>query len=588
MKARLKNSVLILLIISLVFPSAFLSFPQKTEAQFAVNVALVTDPTLLLTMSVLIEQLLLISGTLTGVLPGEAQKESLWDKIAYAAGRILVRQLTQSIVNWINTGFEGNPSFVQDPAGFMLGVGDRTIGEFIFNNPDLAFLCDPFEINVKIALGLQYSPFKDKINCTLSEVLANSENAYNDFVNGDFINGGGWDSWLSITTNPQNNQIGAMLIAQGELDAQIEGNKENKKDELAWSGGLLSWKDCTTRTVDANGNNVGSPPITSTGDPYYGKVNYTASSTDARADSYTQMGPSQPSANGQQTYTKTDCLTQTPGTVIADQMQDITGWDVERLGIADEFNEIVGALANFLVTKVLEKGFGGVNSEELSPDDPEWRAGIASLQAQQYSDIDSYEGSGDIKDFRTYEPSTVAYTNPGRTETFDQMKVTIQGTIQALLVPEQTYFASYNNINTVAVSTENDFLEVISCYQNKISSSTPPLTNSELSAANNEISVASTSASQMAQVQAGIASNLLSGQTNVTTLTNLSDRTNNASTVGTLDTIQAELNTLTTPPLHTTDQVDTAMNVASTTVTQIMNVEAPKATRMLEECQLFP
>ena len=165
--------------------------------------------------------------------------QEVYDKaIEYAskalkiAAKALVQEMVQSIVAWINSGFQGNPSFITDPAGFLKNTADQTIGEFIFNDPSLNFLCSPFQIKVKLALGLEYRPFYKKINCTLSGVLSNIKNSFDSFANGNFIDNGGWDTWFNLSTNPQNTPQGSYLMAKEQLGIKIQGNKIKKNKLL--------------------------------------------------------------------------------------------------------------------------------------------------------------------------------------------------------------------------------------------------------------------------------------------------------------------------------------------------------------------
>ena len=81
---------------------------------------------------------------------------------------MIIRQFTLSVVNWINSGFKGNPSFVTNTEQFLLNTADITVGDFLMNEPALDFLCDPFKIQVKLAIGLQYRPFKQQIECSFT------------------------------------------------------------------------------------------------------------------------------------------------------------------------------------------------------------------------------------------------------------------------------------------------------------------------------------------------------------------------------------------------------------------------------------
>ena len=129
----------------------------------------------------------------------------------------IIQNLTEATVNWINNGFNGSPAYVSDIGDFLANTADQTVGQELFNDPALNFLCAPFQLQVKLALGLSYSqPFYKQINCTLTGAIGNVTN----FINNDgFTSSGGWSNWLQISTQPQNNPTGAFLIAKANIDA---------------------------------------------------------------------------------------------------------------------------------------------------------------------------------------------------------------------------------------------------------------------------------------------------------------------------------------------------------------------------------
>jgi len=496
--------------------------------------------------------LAMLSSTL-GIGPGVAAKENIWDSIAYFMGRILVRQISQSIVDWINSGFNGNPSFVQNPEKFMTDTADRTIGEFIFAS-DLKALCSPFEINVRINLGLGYSPFKDQIKCRLSDVLQNTSGAvtqaYTDFMNGDFINGGGWDSWLNITTVPQNNQIGAMLIAQANLDAQIADKQLAKKDELNWSGGLLSMKNCVRTTKDTTGKVTKTENYS--GDAAFHTVGTTE--TDARAKL---------TATGEWTGSTQDtCQIVTPGVWITGTGNKVLGMDLDRLGAADEINEIVGALANFVISEVMKKGMALVKKEDLSPDNPSWQAGISQLQSQQNGDVNSATSDS------TYEPSYDSYTGLGETTTDDPQvnttKESLQGRITTDQESEKSYHDAYSSVYSAASSTRALLLEAINSCTARLAR-----TNiSDRSDTRDSIAVASSSINLMENIQASSTPEIISSQSNLQDIQAISEQVDSAYDMNALNQQDTDLANL-EQVLHTPDQIADAEEYASTTLSQI-------------------
>lgn len=558
-------------------------------------------------------------------------KEYILDPAIYYLSRMLIRQLTQSVVDWINGGFNGNPSFLEDPQDYFEKSADRAIGEMIYDS-DLRFLCKPFEINVRLSLGLQYSPFQDKVRCRLSDVLANSEGAvtdtYNKFMGGDFIAGGGWDTWLQLTTVPQNNQLGSMLIAKAELDARLEGEEKRKTKELEWGAGMLSQKKCEAISYDGEGNEI--TRISYSGDEAFSPSDFASSTRGATAGNTRQTGlfpgasttPSNYNVYSNYTFRNTEnadgtgevlstikqeCKIITPGSWMQDTLQRHTNSDLAQLQIADEINEIVGALANFLVTKITqESGLLGQNDRDRAADDASWRQGLANLSAQQNillsqgvqastatneSGINStlnsvynaditpgYNGTGSVND--------VAIDANGNSITLSQAKQILTTRISGYQQIESNYYSYNSTMYNVASTTVNKINSVIACYNQKIASSTPALSSSQTSFAQTRISQLSGALADTNSVVASTTPNVTSALSNLSSLNTLSSSASNAGNVNTLNTISASLDSL-VPSLHNASTTEIARQVSSTTVSWLGPV-LNNANALATECQTFP
>jgi len=263
------------------------------------------------------------------------------DSFAWFAAKVMIRQLTTDVVNWINSGFDGNPAFVTNPAGFFTNIVDEQIGLMIEQSSDLNFLCSPFSIDIRLALAFKYRPFQKKITCTLSDVIRNSQNAVtgasiNGFTAGDFQQGG-WPAFISMTTEPQNNVYGAYMEAENELSIRIGNKQLLKRDELGAGRGFLSWEKCTDVADDFVGPSAGERERDITGNSYNETV-----------------------ANANKTGRR-NCEVQTPGSVIESQLETSLGTGIRQLELADSFNEITNALVAQLINQVLQKGLGAVS-----------------------------------------------------------------------------------------------------------------------------------------------------------------------------------------------------------------------------------
>jgi hypothetical protein len=379
-------------------------------------------------------------------------KQYLKEQAVKIAQKELLRRLTLAIVKWIDSGFKGNPAFITDTSKFLRDTADITIGDLLMGT-DLDFLCDPFKIQIKLALGLQYRPFSDEIKCSFTGALGNVTDAMNNFTNGDFIGGGGWDSWLQITTIPQNNQMGAMMIAQSELDARLSGNKEVQLAEAGWGGGFLSWKDC--KTVTKGNGDFGGPKrtvVTNNGATATTIDGITgASSTSAggkRTDYYNAKGDLAGTVQENQ-----ECTIQTPGSTISNKLNWADSSDIRKAELANDVNAISSALMNQLVTKLttemsslLKRSGGNSKSSTIRQDNLNY---LYDLQSQLDEQNNSYNSS--------YNNSN---SNSSANVNFNQTFVNQSDALNAIdsqLSTENQYQQAQNNVFRLLDATQKSF-----------------------------------------------------------------------------------------------------------------------------------
>lgn len=267
-------------------------------------------------------------------------KEWVGDPMVNYIAKTTLRAISQSVVNWINNDFEGSPSFLTNPEGFLGGIANKVIGKTISEIDPL--WCEPFRFNLKLAFGLSYGfrGAEEEIGCTLTDVIANVQGAYDSFVSGtsNFQNGG-WQNWISITGNQQNNAYGAYLTTVNKLDASIVTASGKEIKLLDWGGGFKSWRKCARYTEEGPALPDGS--FSPRPDGVAGPLTASGDFTPRECAEY---GP-----------------VETPGSFISSQLSKATGTDLDALGVADEINEIVAALANLMIRKVMTAGLGGAS-----------------------------------------------------------------------------------------------------------------------------------------------------------------------------------------------------------------------------------
>jgi len=173
-----------------------------------------------------------------------------WDSLGYCLINSIIESIGAATVQWINSGFEGNPVFVQDPAQFFGDIADAEAGAFL-GEISGGFLCEPIRNIVRVNIAQQYnnsiSPYASRGQCTFSGISGNLD----QFMSGETFS---WDDWLSYTQNPNNNPVGATLYGNIELNNRIASKIGVNSKLLEWGRGFLSFKDPETGQITSPGS----------------------------------------------------------------------------------------------------------------------------------------------------------------------------------------------------------------------------------------------------------------------------------------------------------------------------------------------
>ena len=156
------------------------------------------------------------------------------DFIVKTLAKAVVHALVSSIIDWINRGFEGGPTFVTDPAGFFGNIADQEIGRMI-DGSALGFVCDPFRLQLQLSFLQQRNRNVSPSRCSITSIVQN----FQGFVGGDFSQGG-WPGWISMTSQAQNNPFGSQLMAEEIVAAKITSRQNTAKVSLDWGKGFKS------------------------------------------------------------------------------------------------------------------------------------------------------------------------------------------------------------------------------------------------------------------------------------------------------------------------------------------------------------
>lgn len=248
-------------------------------------------------------------------------KEQCFDAIFFLIAKLVINYMTASIVEWINSGFEGSPSFIDNPGQFFTDIVNNEFIDFmkeVFPNTAgaLDFLCSPnleFDLQLKFILKYGYkSSVRKKAACTVTDVIDNVNGlkvSVDEFLDGNFSGGGGWDRWFEVTNNPQNNGFGAELVLESEFLKRTAAALGLEQQVASWGNGFHSIIASTTEGIN--------------------KIIM-------------------------------------PGQAIENVLADTMGSGIRQLELADEFNEIVGALIGQLINKVIQGGLGALSGGSSS------------------------------------------------------------------------------------------------------------------------------------------------------------------------------------------------------------------------------
>ncbi|HEY4494118.1 MAG TPA: hypothetical protein VJB95_01660, partial [Candidatus Paceibacterota bacterium] len=247
--------IISLLIIAVIFPTVLFSRPKKTEATFGwisdFFAPLIHGTTAITAIN---------TGTQTSISLKNLAKEIL-KEVARAVARRALAAMTQSTINWINSGFHGQPLFVENPKSFFKDIAKTEIKDIIdiVGYDRLRF---PFGRATALNTIASYKRgFEQNAQYTLSNVIKDAT-LLDSYRNNFYV--GGWNGFLINTQYPQNNYIGYQLLYNEELARRLDGTIQNTAATVATTlqqgMGFLSPEVCDTNPLYNNLQNQFNRP----------------------------------------------------------------------------------------------------------------------------------------------------------------------------------------------------------------------------------------------------------------------------------------------------------------------------------------
>ena len=412
---------------------------QAASAASAVTGVVVTDP-----------GHTAVTSYISGIKTEELTITSILNGLVWAAAGAVIQGMTRSLVNWINSGFEGSPAFAQDIDTELRMWTDGIVDRFI----EVAFT----EISQEIQQGLSSIegnlnlPFRVEIlnDARVSYYRRSSSNYFHErtrptlgqyssnpaaFLQGDFDQGG-WQAWFAVLQRP-NNPYGYSQLVRQEIDARVAAGERERETEILIGDGFLGFRRCS-----------GASGSGSTGS---GTTGTTASGGTANLSSSNKQ-----SSPG--------CTISTPGSLARDAAPETFRVAFDRLNLADSINEIVGALVSQLVSQIFssngflslsQPNYGGRSFVDLATD-PSNQPGVNTN-----NNTNTNGGGGAVG------TTTVSRNNFTRQETEDfrdnwmKIQAAATSTKDTLLALKNCYETNSIALGILAMPQVNDNLEEV-------------------------------------------------------------------------------------------------------------------------------
>ncbi len=293
--------------------------------------------------------------------------------IAYTAAKAVLAKITRSSLEWINSGFQGSPTFVQDRGSFFTSIANEQVSDF---TAKIAFDPKRFPFGrltaqniVKSIQGqLDYNASVSSGNLLNNDNNPNMpyEERFNNFTD-DFLYGGGWDGYLAVTQITDANPFDSYIKSVNKIGTTVNSAKreaspiDNVTKELQESGGFLSLKKC----IDPNDYKPESDDTTFTRAEAMAIIGSANNTSDPDTVGPVDVSPAEDAAvEWLRKHTCKRFQTQTPGTAISQQMNISLGIPQRQLELADTINESISAVFDALLKQFFSKGVASLSGSD--------------------------------------------------------------------------------------------------------------------------------------------------------------------------------------------------------------------------------
>lgn len=303
----------------------------------------------------------------TKVLENTKKRDECLNGIAITLAKNQLTSMTRYTMNWINTGFNGDPMYVRNITSFTNSIEknilEKNIAQLSNSNKAYPYGTDFSRSAIngyKIGSGFRSGAtnFLDSLTSDLGSFLSDPESYYgysektameraqeaNERFSNDF-SVGGWNGWLALTQRDQNNPLGFTMQASQYLADQQENEVQNTKEELLTNNGFLSQKKCAEwqQYLDEG---IAEEELIINDD---GSSSYTPIYSKNKSSEYDQC-------------VKYEVVT--PGSIIRDKLGTYINSPERQLELADTINESLNSLFSALISKFQNQGLSSLSTEK--------------------------------------------------------------------------------------------------------------------------------------------------------------------------------------------------------------------------------
>lgn len=276
--------------------------------------------------------------------------------------KMLLQKLTLSTVNWINSGYDGSPSFIQNPEKFFKDIAKKEILQFGIEINGISPFSKDWMRNNALALK---NKFADNARYSLEEMIAQTTpeckgedgviTGCDEAFSKDF-SVGGWDAWTAMTQVPANNPLGAKLLFDNEIQKRLAGTNQSTaqdtRDALKEASGFLGDQRC----ADPKGVTIEEDDLARR---VVRKINPTT-------DIGEPANPNDPNAD-KRFCNRWEYVT--PGKMLADAATNVMGYPNNSFLNVQDLNDAVAAVSDAILnqfsTSIYEKGFANLDYQGI-------------------------------------------------------------------------------------------------------------------------------------------------------------------------------------------------------------------------------